>query len=148
MRIASLGTLDLGSEPALPEAVEIAKELGLDLSEHRARGLAKVDLSGANLVLGFEERHVRSSVVDAAAPRESTFTLPELVGLLDRIPGRPLPTDPIERANVRLRQASALRSRGHVEELGDPLGLTAAAQRRIAGELAQLVSQLADGLFR
>jgi protein-tyrosine-phosphatase len=147
LRIASLGTLELGRKPALPEAVEIAQELGLDLSKHRARGLAKVDLSRANLVLGFEERHVRASVVDAGAPREATFTLPELVGLLKRIPGRPLPTDPIERANVRIGQASALRSRRAAEELGDPLGLTVADQRRIARELARLVSELSAGLF-
>ena len=148
VRIASLGTLELGGRPALPEAVEIAKELGLDLSEHRARGLARVDLSRADLVLGFERRHIKSSVVESGAPREVSFTLPELVGLLDRIPGPPLPSDPAERARVRVRQAHALRGRGEVEELGDPLGLTVRDQRRIACELARLTESLAERLFR
>jgi len=148
VKIASLGTLDLGSRPALPEAVETARELGLDLSEHRARGLAHVDLSPADLVLGFEERHVRASVVESAAPRGVSFTLPELVELLRRIPGPPLPSDPIERARVRIRQANAARGRGPAPELGDPLGLTVADQRQIARELDRLVSLLTDRLFR
>jgi protein-tyrosine-phosphatase len=148
VRIASLGTLELDGRPALPEAVEIASELGLDLSNHRARGLARVDLSEADLVLGFEARHVKSSVVESGAPRQVSFTLPELVALLGRIPGPPLPSDPVERARVRVRQANALRDGREAEELGDPLGLTVADQRRIASELASLTSQLAQLLFR
>ena len=148
MRIASLGTLDLGSRPALPEAVEIARELGLDLSEHRARGLAHVDLSRADLVLGFEQRHVKASVVESGAAKDVSFTLPELVELLSRIPGPPLPSDPVERARVRIRQANAMRGRSAAPELGDPLGLTAADQRGIALELERLVSRLTDRLFR
>jgi protein-tyrosine-phosphatase len=148
VRIASLGTLDLGGRPALPEAVEIASELGLDLSEHRARGLARVDLSRADLVLGFEARHIKSSVVESGAPRSVSFTLPELVGLLGRIPGPPLPSDPVERARVRVRQAHALRGGAEAEELGDPLGLTVRDQRRIAGELVRLTETLAERLFR
>jgi protein-tyrosine-phosphatase len=148
VRIASLGTLDLGSQPALPEAVEMARELGLDLAAHRARRLASGDLVGADLVLGFEQRHVKASVVDSGAPREASFTLPELVQLLSQIPGPPLANDPIERARVRIRQANAARGGGPVLELGDPLGLTIADQRGIARELSQLVSLLVDRLFR
>ena len=148
VRIASLGTLDLGSRPALPEAVEISRELGLDLSEHRARGLAHVDLTRADLVLGFEESHVKASVVESGAAKDVSFTLPELVELLSRIPGPPLPNDPVERARVRIRQANAIRGRSAVPELGDPLGLTVADQRGIALELERLVSRLTDRLFR
>ena len=150
VRIASLGTLDLGRRPALPEAIEIAGTMGLDLSGHRARGLAAVDLAPFDLVLGFEARHVRSAVVEARAGRERTFTLPELVELLSRIPGPPLASDPVERARVRVRQAGAVRPPDRdapVAELGDPLGLTIGEQRRTAGELAQLVSLLAARLF-
>jgi protein-tyrosine-phosphatase len=150
VRIASLGTLDLGRRPALPEAIEIADELGLDLSDHRARQLVAVELALFDLVLGFERRHVRTAVVDAGARRERTFTLPELVELLRRIPGPPLPNDPSERARVRVRQASAARPPDRdapVAELGDPLGLTIGEQRRTAGELARLVSLLAERLF-
>lgn len=150
LRIASLGTLDLGRRPALPEAIEIADELGLDLSDHRARGLAATELAPFDLVLGFERRHVRSAVVDADAGRERTFTLPEFVELLREIPGPPLHSDPVERARVRVRHASVARPPDRdapVAELGDPLGLTIGEQRRTAAELARLVSLLAERLF-
>ena len=151
LRIVSLGTLDIGSMPALPEAVAIAEELGLDLSGHASRNLTKVDLEPFDLVLGFERKHVLASVVDAGARRGRTFTLPELVGLLQRLPRPPLPTDPLERAPARIRQAHAARPHGlrdsPMPELGDPLGKTLPAQRRTAAELSDLVSELVVGLF-
>ena len=151
VRIVSLGTLDLGRRPALPEAVAIAEELGLDLSGHASRNLASVELESFDLVLGFERKHVMASVVEARARLERTFTLPELVGLLRRLPGPPLPTDPVERALVRIRQAQAVRPpgfrNGPMPELGDPLGRTLQAQRQTGAELSELVSGLAAGLF-
>ena len=151
VRIVSLGTLDLGRKPALPEAVAIAEELGLDLSGHASRNLASVELESFDLVLGFERKHVMASVVEARARLERTFTLPELVGLLRRLPGPPLPTDPVERALVRIRQAQAVRPpgfrNGPMPELGDPLGRTLQAQRQTGAELSELVSRLAAGLF-
>jgi protein-tyrosine phosphatase len=151
VRIVSLGTLDLGSKPALPEAVALAEEIGLDLSGHASRNLAAVELEGFDLVLGFERMHVMAAVVEARAPLERTFTLPELVALLRRLPGPPLPTDPVERALVRIRQAQAVRPpgfrNGPMPELGDPLGKTLQAQRQTAMELSDLVSELAVSLF-
>jgi protein-tyrosine-phosphatase len=151
LEIASLGTLDLGREQALPEAIDIARDLGLDLSGHRARSLRDVDLGAFDLVLGFERKHVLASVVDASSAIERTFTLPDLVELLGRIPGPPLPSDPVERARVRLRQAHLARPLGFrnapMPELTDPLGKTIPAQREIARELALMVSQLSQRLF-
>ena len=151
LHIASLGTLDLGNEPALPEAIEIARGLGLDLEAHRARSIADVDLRPFDLVLGFERKHLLASVVDANAAIERSFTLPELVVLLERIPGPPLPTDLLERARVRVRQAHLARPPGFrdgpLPELTDPLGKTIAAQREIAREIATMVSQVSSGLF-
>ena len=151
VEIVSLGILDLGRKPALPEAIESAKELGVDLSSHVSRNLSSIELAQFDLVLGFERKHVMASVVDARASIERTFTLPELVGLLRRLPGPPLPTDPIERALVRIRQAHAARAPGFrsgpLPEVRDPLGQTLQAQRATAAELSDLVSELARALF-
>ena len=92
VEVASLGTLDLGDEPALPEAVALAEGLGLDLTAHRARSVAELELGAYDLVLGFERKHVVASVVDAKAKIERTFTLPELLGLLRGVPGVAAPT--------------------------------------------------------
>jgi protein-tyrosine-phosphatase len=51
--VVSVGTLELGPVPALPEAVEMAESYGLNLSGHRAQSIASVDLESCDLVLGF-----------------------------------------------------------------------------------------------
>jgi len=104
-----------------------------------------------DLVLGFERKHLLASVVNAGAPIEQTFTLPELVGLLGEISEPQLSNDPVERARARLRQAHAARPpgfrNGPLPELTDPLGKTVAAQREIAREIRTLTSELANRLF-
>jgi hypothetical protein len=92
-----------------------------------------------------------AAFVEAHSSIERTFTLPELVGLLRRLPGAPLADDLVERAIVRIRQAHAARPpgfrNGPLPELGDPLGMTLQAQRVVAAELSELVSALAVSLF-
>lgn len=149
LQVASLGTLELGPVPALPEALEIARTMGVDLSQHRARSVAESNLEGFELVLGFERAHVAAAVVDGGAGLESTFTLPELVDLLGAVPDPPSGT-PLERARLRIREAHAARPgerNRRVPELGDPLGRSPRAQREIAHELRALVSTLSQRLF-
>lgn len=151
VQIHSLGLLSLGAAPALPEAVELAHGIGLDLSAHRARDLAQVNLEQLDLVLGFEKMHVSASVVDGNAPFERTFTLPELVRLLQALPDPPPEPEPADRAQARIEQAHTLRaseprSRPALE-IADPLGRSLSAQRRVAEEIRELVSELATRLF-
>ena len=151
MRIASLGTIDLGRERALPEAVAIAESMGLDIVGHRARSISKGDLEPFHLVLGFERKHVMASVVDADARIEHTFTLPELVELLEGLPPAPEPADPIERALHRVRRAHEARAPDYREqpfpEITDPLGMSIQDQRDTAHELEALVNELLRLLF-
>jgi low molecular weight protein-tyrosine phosphatase len=146
VEIASLGTLDLGPEPALPEAVAIAEELGLDLSGHRAHSIRAGELRGHDLVVGFERKHVVASVVDGGAAVERTFTLPELTALLGE-PGPGASGD----AQARIHRAHERRPpdfrNAPLAELRDPLGLSAQEQREIARELETLVERLAAALF-
>jgi protein-tyrosine-phosphatase len=150
VQVASLGTLELGDVEALPEAVELAHEHGVDLTEHRASGLQGLDLSGEDLVVGFERKHVASVVVDARAPIERTFTLPELVALLERT-APPAATEPLARAREVIARAHHARPRDFrrapVAELTDPLGKTGTAQREIAAEVRRLSDRLAARLF-
>lgn len=148
MRAESLGLLELGAVPALPEAVELATRFGLDLSAHRARELSQADLAHCDLVLGFEQIHVSAAVVDGRAPIGQTFTLPELVALLEKVPAA---GEGIEAARTRIEEADASRRSGprrrSVEEIPDPLGRPPAVQRRIAEEIRLLISELAARLF-
>jgi protein-tyrosine phosphatase len=150
LHLASLGTLEIGPVPALPEALEIGRTMGVDLSQHRARGVAESSLEKFELVLGFERAHVAAAVVDGGARLERTFTLTELVDLLEVVPDPPSGGPPAERARVRIREAHAARPperNRSVPELADPLGRSSRAQREIAHELRTLVSTLTKRLF-
>jgi protein-tyrosine-phosphatase len=150
VRAASLGILDIGPEPALPEAQRIAHTLGLDLTGHRARTVSPGALRGADLVVGFERKHVAAAVVDGQASRAHTFTLPELVALLESSPSPLVRGGPIERARARVAEAGARRRRAAAtdpRELADPMGLTWREQVAIAERLRDLVGELADLLF-
>jgi protein-tyrosine-phosphatase len=151
VEVGSFGTLELGPALALPEAVKIAKNYGVDLSGHRAQNIAGVELEAYDLVLGFERMHVAAAVVDGGASLERTFTLPELLDLFDAIPEPPIRAGAMERARARIHLAHAARPIDHrtsaVPEIADPLGKTPAAQRQTAEELRALVTELSLRLF-
>jgi protein-tyrosine-phosphatase len=150
VRAASLGILELGPEPALPEAQRIAHTMGLDLTGHRARTISPGVLRGADLIVGFERKHVAAAVVDGHASRAHTFTLPELVGLLERSPSPLVRGGPIDRARARVAEAGARRGRAAAvdpPELLDPMGMTWREQVAIAERLRDLVGELTDLLF-
>jgi protein-tyrosine phosphatase len=151
VEISSVGTLDVGGVGALPEAEEAAARLGVDLADHRARQLTDQSLRDADLVVGFERMHVLAAVVDGGASRDSTFTLPELARLLDRIEP-PAAGDAVARAREAVRRAARARSPEDpdlhaVPELADPLGLPPQRQAEIADLLRELTLQVRRGLF-
>jgi protein-tyrosine phosphatase len=150
VRIRSAGTLDL-DRPALREAVELASQRGLDLSNHRTRLLPPSRLGRADLVLGFERAHLEAATEIGGSPPDVAFTLPELVGLLDHVEADPdLP--PLERAR-RLVAAAAARRRetdptgAEAPFLEDPLGQPYVVFVELAATLDRLVDRLARQLF-
>jgi protein-tyrosine phosphatase len=151
VEISSFGTLDLGGISALPEAGQAAERFGVDLTAHRTRQLGDQSLHDADLVVGFERMHVLKAVVDGGASRDSTFTLPELGVLLDRIEPPP-ESDPVARAREAVRRAARARPADDptlqtVPELEDPLGLPRTQQMEVAEWLGELTSQVRRGLF-
>jgi protein-tyrosine phosphatase len=147
--VHSFGTLDLGAAPALPEALAAASRLGLDLSTHRARGIRQAHLADADLVLGFERAHIVTAVADGGAPPERTFTLPELVELLERSAAVEL-DDPVGRARELVAQADRVRAQPGLPgatELGDPLGQPDRVFRETETTLHNLANRLVRLLF-
>jgi len=147
--VSSVGVLDLGGIEAMPEALEAAQELGLDLSAHRTRVLTPEPLEGADLVLGFERRHVARAVVAGGAPLERTFTLPELVELLGSIPSVG-DEDPAARARAFVAAVAAERPdprTAAVPELADPLGRSRSFHRDTAEQVGELSRRLVTQLF-
>jgi protein-tyrosine-phosphatase len=150
VRVGSFGTLDVGDAEPLPEALEAAREFGLDISGHAARCVVGADLSQASLVVGFETFHSATAIVDAGAPVERTFTLPELVELLERV-GPVSARDPIERALERIARANALRGSTPRQtppvEIADPIGQARSRQQAIGRAVYASATRLAEQLL-
>ena len=150
VEVSSRGALDLDGAPPLENAVEGAAKLGVDISGHRARCLAGTDLREVDLVLGFERAHVSRAVVDYGAPREKTFTLPELVELLAALPAAdPDARGPVERARAVVEQAGRYRRPfgARLPELADPLRASDRVQRDTVGRLYDASAALVRHLF-
>jgi protein-tyrosine phosphatase len=150
VRISSFGIEKLGPARALPEAIRHASRFGVNLKNHRAKALAGENISNADLVIGFELVHVAVAVVDAGAAYERTFTILELVALLDLIDSE-LPDDPIERARAAIVEAHRLRGRSGEyypeHQVKDPIGGTAELFESTAEQLRATTAKLVDLLF-
>ena len=149
VRVRSFGTLNLARSQVLPEALELAPSLGLDLTSHRSSPLAGEDLSSADLVIGFERMHGSLAVVDAGAQRERTFLLTEVV---DRLADVTLAEGlgPVERARAAVRAADEARTtatRPIPEEIADPIGGRPEVFRATADRVFILTHRLTRLLF-
>jgi protein-tyrosine phosphatase len=148
--VASAGTLLVGDAPPLPEARTLGAWCGVDLSAHRARQLTPDHLCDVDLLLGFEQVHVRHAVVDAGVARARAFTLGELVSLLRELepptPGCP----PVDRARERIRLADERRvgdSFSVADDVPDPFGGSKKVYRSTAVQIQRLSLELVDELF-
>ena len=145
--VGSFGTLDVGSLPALPGAVEAAQRLDIDLREHRSRVLRRGSLAGSDLVLGFEPSHVSAAVVDGGADIGRTFLLGELVANLTPAI---VEAGPLARARFLVSVADARRVRTRPDPayaISDPYGTSPQAVQSVADEIDLLVRALVRGLF-
>ncbi len=145
--VTSYGTSDVGLMPPLPQAVEAAATLGVDLSGHRARTLRRGSLGDADLVLGFEPFHQAVAVVEGGAPAAHTFLLAELVSLLEEpFAGSVSETD--ARAAVAYADSRRVRSRPAAEAaIADPIGRPDDMMSQIATQIDDLVAGLVHGLL-
>ena len=146
--VASAGIVGWDGSSAVDEAVRAAAELGSDISGHRARRLETSHVEGTDLVvcMAGEHRDAVARLAPGAASR--TFTLKELVRLMEELPS-PEPGDgPID----RVRAADELRRSGfegqpHDEDVSDPIGMSMDTFRAVAGDFDAWCARLAAGLM-
>src|SRR5262245_18292689 len=140
--------MDLPPGHALSEALELAPRYGLDLMSHRSRPLAGEDLSGADLVIGFEQIHVSTAVLNAGAQRERTFLITELAAALDESsPSQE--NGVVERARAEVRHADESRkaARAILQQIADPIGWPPAGYGKAADGVYRLTTRVAERLF-
>jgi protein-tyrosine-phosphatase len=145
--VASAGIAGWEHSGADPNSVEAAAERGIDISAHRGRLLRPQDVDEAELVLAMATEHVEEVVGEDPDAAGRTFTLKQLVRLLEALP--PADRQPL---SERIAQADALRRSGfegnpYDDDIADPLGLPVDAFRAMAWEINEWVARLDVGLF-
>lgn len=140
--VSSAGTAGWEGAGAMYESIRAAGERGVDIETHLARGLSAGMVQEADLVVCMAAEH-RDSIARAWPEHGAkTFTLKELVRLLE---GSPAP------GTIPARVAAAAAARdgataGPEEDVHDPLGEPLDGYREIAEELQDLSDRLAVAL--
>lgn len=147
--VISAGVSGWDGSPATPEAVVAANERGTDISGHVARRLSRRDVDRADLILCMAAEHREEVLRAAARASERTFTLKELVRLLETRPaesGADLTWTERVRAANQLR-VSGFRGNPNDEGISDPLGLPLESYRAVAWEIDEWIRRLVEGLL-
>ena len=135
--------------PASPPAVELLAGRGMDLRPHRSQRVTVDHLGDPDLVLCMERMHVREVAVLDRAAFGRTFTLPDLVRRAEATGPRRDDEgvrDYLHRIGDGRRPADVL-GVAPEDEVPDPYGRPAAAYRRTAQTLDQLLDLVVSHLF-
>ena len=135
--------------PASPPAVELLSGRGLDLRAHRSQRVTVGHLGDPDLILCMERMHVREVAVLDRDAFERTFTLPDLARRAEahgpRRDGEGV-RDWLRRIGAGRRPADVL-GVAPEDEVPDPYGRPAAAYRRTAETLDELLDVVVSRLF-
>jgi protein-tyrosine phosphatase len=143
--VTSAGTAGWEGSGATTESVRASAERGVDTSGHVARVLTAAQIHEADLVVVMAAEHIRpvTRLVPEAVDR--TFSLKELVRLLEADDVRGEGLDAIGRAADR--RAAGFAGNPHDEDVADPLGMSMDTYRAMAWELEEWTERLADALY-
>jgi protein-tyrosine phosphatase len=147
--VSSAGTIAVDGGLATAASIVAAGELGIDIGGHRARRLS-APLAAADLIVCMAAEHRDAIAALAPSAADRTFTLKELVRLLERAP---LAVDaPSPSLAARIAEAARLRATGGSpnpfdEDVVDPLGMSADTYRAVAWELDRWIDRLVVALY-
>ena len=127
--------------------MQAAAEAGVDISRHVARRLEERHVRDADVVVCMAAEHRDAVVRLVPEAAGKTFTLKELVRLLEALPATSGPsfTERVTRAN-ELRMSGFQNNRAD-EDVVDPLGATMESFRAVAWELGEWTRRLSPGLI-
>jgi protein-tyrosine phosphatase len=150
--VASAGLAGWIGSAADPHSVSALAERGIDISAHRGRRLDDHDLSEASVVIAMATEHREAIGRSVPEVADRTFTLKELVRLLEASGEAPAGDDARDVLERRIADAAALRRTGFEgnpldDDVADPLGLSVEAFRAMTWELGEWVDRLDAALF-
>ena len=127
----------------MEESIRAAQERGVDIRAHLARKLHGAMLEDADLIVCMAAEH-REAIVGAMPDLEAkTFTIKELVRLMEKSPAG---------GSLEARVAAAAAARNGsshpTEDVRDPLGDPIDGYREVADELYDLSGRLVTALTR
>jgi protein-tyrosine phosphatase len=149
--VASAGTFGMEGSGARAESVRAAAERGVDISGHVAREITGTMVEHATLVVTMAGEHRDAIARFSPDTAHKTFTLKELVRLLESLPNVAPGVAP-DALLKRAAEAEAKRENGfagnpHDLDVADPLGMPIDSYRAIAWELDEWTTRLVDGLY-
>lgn len=141
--VTSAGTAGWDGSGAMIESVRSAEERGADIRSHLARRLTGEMLGDADLIVCMAADHREAVVGMRPDLEDKTFTIKELVRLMEASPaGGPM--------DARIAAAAAARNGSSPpdEDVRDPLGDPIDGYREVADELHDLSGRLAAALIK
>jgi low molecular weight protein-tyrosine phosphatase len=145
--VSSAGVIGRAGGPAMEGSIRAAAERGVDISGHVVTRLARGQVADADLIVAMAAEH-RAEIVRAMPEAASkTFTLKELVRLLEQLPADEGPFDlPAVATRADGLRRSGFAGNTHDEDIVDPLGMPYESYRAVAWELDEWCDRLAAGL--
>lgn len=142
-RVRSAGTM-AWEAPATADAVEVMRELGLDISDHRSTPLGERIIDESDLILGMTRDHLGRVASLAPDAVDRAFLVGELVRLGDKVGPRGVDED----LRVWLHRLSAARPHRRMlgrsrDEVPDPLGEPIERYRSTAARLDDELGEVA-----
>jgi protein-tyrosine-phosphatase len=142
--VLSSGLQCTPGQPATPEAMALATERGLDLSDHRSRSVEALDWSGVVLALTMTEDQRTQVQRLGLADVSRTFTLPEFARLIGTDGSA---SDKVGGVVRRAHQARPLVLPPYgAEEVPDPTGKSPRHLQRTARQLEDAAEVIAQHL--
>lgn len=115
-------------------------ETGVPIDDHRSQPLTQELMDWADLVIGLADEHVRDMVRDYPEAKDRTFVYKRLIQSLDAI--KPGPQTFVEAAHSARDTGAPLED----PDVQDPYGDREQAYRRVAAEIKDLTTRLAEAI--
>jgi protein-tyrosine phosphatase len=145
VNVSSAGTRARPGLPPTDEAIAAMSAHGLDITEHRSRGLDAEQLAAADVILTMAREQLRDLVVRAPETWRRTFTLREIVRRADEVGQREDANDEtFADWSLRLgglRTTAALLDRSRSDDVDDPIGRSQRFYAQTAATLEDLVAR-------